>query len=54
MKKEFQVFKEGTTTKGNVTILSKEGESFNRQAKIQKYLSLGYKVFEMDGTQITK
>lgn len=50
-KQEFQIEKEGMT-KGKVTILSKEGEPFNRAVKIAKYLSLGYKVYDMDNNQI--
>ena len=51
MKPEFMIFKEGTTTY-NITICSKNGEPFNREAKIAKYKSLGYRVFELDGTEI--
>jgi hypothetical protein len=51
MKKEFLIFKEGKTAE-KVTILSKIGESFNRTEKIKMYLSLGYDVFELDGTKI--
>lgn len=51
MKKEFYIYKEGTTS-GRVTIMSKNGEPFDRTAKIQKFLALGYKVYELDGTEI--
>ena len=47
MKKEFQIFKHGVT-KERVTILSKEGEVFDRKAKIRKYKDLGYQVFDMN------
>lgn len=52
-KKEFQIQKAGITD-GKVTILSKDGENFNREEKIKKYLYLGYNVYDMDGTQINK
>lgn len=51
MKKEFQVFKEGTTN-GRITILSNPKDNFNRAAKISKFLALGYKVYDMSGNQI--
>jgi hypothetical protein len=53
MKKEFKIYKKGTTSK-KVVILSKEGEPFNKIAKIQKYLFLGYQVFNMNNKQITQ
>ena len=52
--KEFKIYKEGTTTNGKVTVLSKGGEAFNREAKIEKYLNLGYKVYDMDDKEIVK
>lgn len=51
MTKEFQIEKAGMTN-GKITILSKEGESFNRAVKITKYLSLGYSVYDMSGNPI--
>lgn len=54
MKNQFKIFKKGTTTNGKVTILSKEGEPFNKKAKIQKYLALGYKVYDMNDKEIKK
>ncbi len=51
MKKEFQVYKAGTTT-NRVTILSVDGEPFDRIKKIKFYLSLGYNVYLMDGQEI--
>jgi hypothetical protein len=51
MKKQFKIYKKGTTD-GKVTILSKKGEVFNRKAKIQKYLALGYKVYDMNDKEI--
>ena len=51
MKKEFQIFKAGRTAKP-VTILSKIGETFNREEKIKKYNSLGYTVYDMNGDLI--
>jgi len=53
MKKEFKIYKEGTTTDGKVVILSKNGEAFNRGAKISKYLFLGYSIYDMNDNQIT-
>ncbi len=52
MKREFQIYKEGTTN-GKVTIMSKEGEWFDREAKIKKYIWLGYTVYDMNDKQIT-
>jgi hypothetical protein len=52
-KKEFTIFKQGMTHEP-VTILSKEGERFDRDAKIDFYLYLGYAVCNMDGTKIVK
>lgn len=51
MKKEFKIYKSGTTS-GRITILSKNGESFDRDAKIKHYLSLGYEVFDMNDKEI--
>ena len=51
MKKEFKVYKEGVTESA-VTILSKNGEYFNRASKIKMYLSLGYKVYDMNDNEI--
>jgi len=49
MKAEFIIFKKGRTT-NKVTIKSCiELMPFNRLEKIQKYLSLGYTVYELDG-----
>ena len=42
-KREFKVFKKGRTTAW-IWIMSKKGEPFNKDAKIKKYLSLGYQV----------
>lgn len=52
MKPEFKIYKEGKTQDGPIEILSKEDEPFDREAKIQKYLMLGYSVYELDGTEI--
>ena len=52
MKKEFKIYKEGVTTEGKVTILSKVGESFNKEEKIQKYLFLGYTVYDLEDNEI--
>ena len=48
MKPEFKIYKKGTT-KGMVVICSKEGEPFDKEAKIKKYLMLGYSVFGFKG-----
>ena len=53
MKKEFQIEKEGATN-GKVTIVSKVGMPFDRAAKIQKYIELGYTVYDMDNNIITE
>lgn len=52
MKNEFQIYKEGMTPNGRITILSKEGENFNKHSKIMKYLYLGYRVFDMSGNEL--
>lgn len=46
MKAEFKIFKEGVT-EGFITIFSKIGEPFNKEAKIEKYKYLGYTVKEI-------
>lgn len=51
MKYEFKVYKEGVTAT-KVAILSKSSEPFNKKEKINKYLSLGYRVFTMDDKEI--
>jgi hypothetical protein len=48
---EFIIYKEGVTT-DKVTILSKDGEPFDRELKIAKYLQLGYLVFDMNNNPI--
>ena len=52
MKPEFKIYKSGTTVGGKVTILSKIGEPFDREAKIKKFIALGYFVFDMDDNLI--
>lgn len=51
MKPEFKIFKEGTTD-SPITILSKNGELFDREAKIKKYLFLGFRIFDLDDKEI--
>ena len=51
MKQEFKIYNE-LTSSSKVTILSKDGEAFNKEAKIQMYLSLGYKVYDMNDKEI--
>jgi len=53
MKKEFKVYKAGVTEE-KVTIMSRGDNTFDRDAKIAKYFLLGYRVFEMDDTEITE
>lgn len=43
MVKQFEIFKQGVTADW-ITIVSKQGEEFDRVKKIAKYLSLGYQV----------
>jgi hypothetical protein len=50
-KKEFKIYKKGITDK-KVTILSKKGEKFNKEFKIKKYLSLGFKVYNLNNKLI--
>lgn len=51
MTKQFKIYKEGTTD-SKITILSKDGEPFDRNAKIQMYLSLDFKIYDMDDKEI--
>ena len=51
MKNEFMIFKEGTTI-AKVVICSFKGFKFDRDAKIKKYIWLGYTVYDMDGNEI--
>jgi len=46
-KPEFKIFKEGMTTNGPVTILSRIDEPFNKESKMAFYLSLGYTVLPL-------
>lgn len=50
MKREFTVFKQGTTDKPTF-ILSHPSEPFNKRAKILKFIELGYKVTDLDGKE---
>ena len=50
MKKQFKVYKEGVTD-GMITILSKQGDPFDKDKKIDKYISLGYSVYFMNGVK---
>jgi len=43
---QFKVYKAGVTTGGWIQIISKNGEPFNKLAKMEKYLSLGYTIKE--------
>jgi len=51
MKKQFQIYKKGKTAR-MITICSKIGESFDREEKIKFYLSLGYRVFDLNDKEI--
>jgi hypothetical protein len=50
MKKEFTIFKQGTTA-APVTILSHPSEPFNKRAKVLKFIHLGYSVHELNGKE---
>lgn len=50
-KQQFKIYKEGTTAE-QITIVSKVGENFDRQKKIDFYKSLGYTVYSLEGKQI--
>ena len=52
MKPEFKIFKSGVTDR-KVTIVSEKGKPFNKEAKIQKYLDLGYIIYDLYDKQIT-
>ena len=51
MTKQFKIYHEGTTD-DKVTIVSLQGQPFNKKAKIQMYLSFGYKVYDMNDKEI--
>lgn len=53
MKPEFKIYKSGVTEGGKVTIMSKNGEPFDREAKIRKFIALGYFVFDLNDKLIT-
>lgn len=44
----FRIYKEGTTTKGPITIVKKKGEPFNENKKREWYKYLGYTVTEIN------
>lgn len=48
---QFKIYKEGRTSR-QITIFEATGYPFDRKEKINKYLYLGYKVYELDGTEI--
>lgn len=48
---EFYIFKPGITTE-KILIISIDGESFDRQKKIEKYKFLGYIVYNLQGNKI--
>jgi hypothetical protein len=49
---EFLIYKENVTKDGKIKIMSFENQKFNRIEKIEKYLYLGYKVYELNGKEI--
>jgi hypothetical protein len=51
MKNEFMIYKQGITDK-KIIICSKIGEPFDRTAKIQKYILLGFTIYDMNGNEI--
>ena len=46
-KPEFKIFKEGMTTNGPVTILSRNDEPFDINKKMAFYRELGYKILPL-------
>ena len=50
-KREFQIWQEGVTYR-LITILSKNGEPFDRDAKISLYKWMGYTVYDLNGNLI--
>lgn len=52
MKKQFKIYKEGTT-RDIITILSKEDEPFDFKKKVLFYLELGYIVYDLEGNKLT-
>lgn len=50
--KHFNVFKEGHTTDGPVTIVSIAGEPFDKEKKIELFVSLGYTVSGINGEKL--
>lgn len=52
MNAEFLIFKENVTKDGKVKIVSNSDIVFDRVKKIEKYLYLGYKVYELNGKEI--
>ena len=41
---QFNIFKEGVTTKGPITIVSEKDRPYNKEAKMAFYKELGYTV----------
>lgn len=41
---QFNIYKEGVTTKGPITIVSEKGQPYDRAAKMALYKELGYTV----------
>ena len=52
MKAEFLIFKENVTKGEKVKIMSSNNVIFDRVKKIEKYIYLGYKVYELNGKEI--
>jgi hypothetical protein len=51
-KAEFLIYKENVTNGEKVKIMSNNNITFDRIKKIEKYLYLGYKVYELNGKEI--
>lgn len=49
---QFKIYKEGTTDR-MVTIVSDSGTPFDKESKINFYISLGYEVFDLNDARLT-
>lgn len=47
-KPEFRIYKEGMTTNGAVTVLSRNDEAFDKVAKMEFYKMLGYTILPLE------
>lgn len=46
-KPEFRIYKEGMTTNGAITVLSRNDEPFDKVAKMEFYKMLGYNILPL-------